>query len=127
MKKREITDKEVARQSAWGGLLLIIVAVVTLEATSLTQYFFSRRGIKQEATQRAESELEATELKIMDVVNQAEAAVRNCIWIAQWCLDRTDSLYRVPERVVMDNPVVVGSTLAVVPNHWKNKPALVAP
>lgn len=122
MKKREITDKEVARQSAWGGLLLIIVAVVTLEATSLTQYFFSRRGIKQEATQRAESELEATELKIMDVVNQAEAAVRNSVWIAQWCLNTPDSLVRVTQRIITDNPVVKGSTVALVPGYLKKYP-----
>lgn len=122
MKKREITDKEVARQSAWGGLLLIIVAVVTLEATSLTQYYFSRRGIKQEATQRAESELEATELKIMDVVNQAEAAVRNSVWIAQWCLNTPDSLVRVTQRIITDNPVVKGSTVALVPGYLKKYP-----
>ena len=122
MKKREITDKEVARKSAWGGLLLIIVAVVTLEATSLTQYYFSRRGIKQEATQRAESELEATELKIMDVVNQAEAAVRNSVWIAQWCLNTPDSLVRVTQRIISDNPVVKGSTVALVPGYLKKYP-----
>lgn len=122
MKKREITDKEVARQSVWGGLLLIIVAVVTLEATSLTQYYFSRRGIKQEATQRAESELEATELKIMDVVNQAEAAVRNSVWIAQWCLNTPDSLVRVTQRIITDNPVVKGSTVALVPGYLKKYP-----
>ena len=105
-----------------GGLLLVIAAVVTLEATSITQYYFSRRGIKQEATQRAQSELEATELKIMDVVNQAEAAVRNSVWIAQWCLNVPDSLVRVTQRIITDNPVVKGSTVALVPGYDKKHP-----
>ena len=105
-----------------GGLLLVIAAVVTLEATSITQYFYSQRGIKQEATQRAQSELEATELKIMDVVNQAEAAVRNSVWIAQWCLNVPDSLVRVTQRIITDNPVVKGSTVALVPGYDKKHP-----
>ena len=122
MKHIENADKSYARQGMRGGLLLVIAAVVTLEATSITQYYFSRRGIKQEATQRAQSELEATELKIMDVVNQAEAAVRNSVWIAQWCLNVPDSLVRVTQRIITDNPVVKGSTVALVPGYDKKHP-----
>lgn len=122
MKHIENADKSYARQGMKGGLLLVIAAVVTLEATSITQYFYSQRGIKQEATQRAQSELEATELKIMDVVNQAEAAVRNSVWIAQWCLNVPDSLVRVTQRIITDNPVVKGSTVALVPGYNKKYP-----
>ena len=122
MKHIENADKSYARQGMKGGLLLVIAAVVTLEATSITQYFYSQRGIKQEATQRAQSELEATELKIMDVVNQAEAAVRNSVWIAQWCLNVPDSLVRVTQRIITDNPIVKGSTVALVPGYNKKYP-----
>ena len=122
MKQQEISEKKAKLQSRLGGLLLIIVAVVTLEATSIIQYYFSQKGIKEEANQRAQSELEATELKIMDVVNQAEAAVRNSMWIAQWCLNVPDSLMRVTQRIVADNPVVKGSTVALVPGYSKKYP-----
>ena len=124
MLKTVTTEKRLSLRL---GLLVVLVAVATLAATSFVQLYFSREATRREAFLRAQGELDGACSDIMGIVNQAEAAVRNCIWIAQWCLDRTDSLYRVPERVVMDNPVVVGSTLAVVPNHWKNKPALVAP
>ena len=124
MLKTAMTEKRLSLRL---GLLVVLVAVATLAATSFVQIYFSREATRREAFLRAQGELDGARSDIMGIVNQAEAAVRNCIWIAQWCLDRTDSLYRVPERVVMDNPVVVGSTLAVVPNHWKNKPALVAP
>jgi len=122
MKQQEISEKKAKLQSRLGGLLLIIVAVVTLEATSIIQYYFSQKGIKEEANLRAQSELEATELKIMDVVNQAEAAVRNSMWIAQWCLNVPDSLVRVTQRIVADNPVVKGSTVALVPGYSKKYP-----
>ena len=122
MKKPDTSDKKVIRQSARAGLLIIFVAVFTLEATSIIQYYFSNRGIKEEATQRAQSELEATELKILDVVNQAESAVRNSVWIAQWCLNVPDSLVRVTQRIIADNPVVKGSTVALVPGYSKRYP-----
>ena len=94
------------------GLLLVIVAVFTLEATFIIQYHYSQREIKKEASLRAASELKSAENKIMDVVNQAEAAVRNSIWVAEWCLETPDSLERIPQRIVSENPVVVGSTMA---------------
>ena len=82
----DISDnlKTLARKSAGTGLLLIVVAAVTLEATSLIQYFSSQRMLKQEASLRAESELRSTRNQIMDIVDQAEAAVHNSIWITRW-------------------------------------------
>ena len=104
------------------GVLLVIVALLTLEATSLIQYYFSQQGIKEESTARARGQLESSSNKIMDIVNQTEAAVRNSVWIAQWCLNVPDSLIRVAQRVVEDNPVVVGSTVAVVPGYLNSHP-----
>ena len=104
------------------GFMLVIVAAFTLEATSIIQYVYSQREIKKEASLRAESELKSAEHKIMDVVNQAEAAVRNSIWVAEWCLENPDSLERIPQRVVSENPVVVGSTMALVPGYSEKHP-----
>lgn len=114
--------KSNIRQLARPGLLVILVAVITIEATALIQYYYSFKGIRAEAVMRAESQLETTHIRIMDVVDQAEAAVRNSIWIARWCLDVRDSLQVVARRVVQDNPVVVGSTVAVVPGYYSDEP-----
>ena len=110
-------DKKLLGVSTRAGLMLVIVAAITLEATSIIQYLYSQREIKKEASLRAESELRSAENKIMDVVNQAEAAVRNSLWVAEWCLEYPDSLGRIPQRVVSENPVVVGSTMALVPGY----------
>ena len=113
------TLTDIEKKSARAGLLLIIIAALTLEATSIVQYFYSQKGIKEEASMRAESQLETTKVRIMDIINQAEAAVRNSVWIAQWCLEVPDSMGRVTQRIVHDNPVVVGSTVAFVPGYNK--------
>lgn len=122
MSKNESIDKRGIRQSAWVGLLLVFVAAMTLEATSLIQYYFSKSALEQEATKHAETQLEATRNKIMDVIDQTESAVRNSLWIAQWCLDYPDSLTRVCYRIVDYNPVIVGSTVALVPGYDRRKP-----
>ena len=103
-------------------MLLVLVAALTLEATALLQYFYSRDGIRGEAKARAESELKATQNRIMDVVDQTEAAVRNSMLIAQWCLLMPDNLQMVAQRIVEDNPVVVGSTVALVPGYLRRRP-----
>ncbi len=113
---------EVVRQWSRAGLMIIIVVVATLEASSILQYTFSRKGMQQEANNRAESQLEAAQNKIMDIINQAEAAVRNSVWIAEWCMSVPDSLQRVAQRIVQDNPVVVGSTVAMVPGYLPDRP-----
>ncbi len=113
----KIFDKSIFRQSMRAGLLLIIVAAVTLEATSLIQFFYAQKGLRSEATLRAETELESTNNRILDIINQAETAVHNSEWIAKWCLDYPDSLVRVATRLVRDNQVIMGSTVALVPGY----------
>ena len=122
MKMWDTIDRGFLKKSAMAGLLLVIVAAVTLEATSLIQFYFSQKGIREEASLRAGSELEATKLKIDLVIDQTEVAVRNSVWLAQWALDVPDSLWAVSRRIVSENPVIVGSTIALVPGFDKRRP-----
>lgn len=115
-------EKKTIGAAIKAGLLVVIVAAITLEATSIIQYIYSQRTIKEEASLRARSELKSAENRIKDVVDQAEAAVRNSIWVAQWCLEHQDSIQRIPQRVVNENPVVVGSTMALVPGYSEKHP-----
>ena len=124
MKKNPHIDKTFVRKSNWLGTLLLIVAAITLEATSLTQYFFSRQRFKKEASERAEDQLENIRYQIMDILDQAESAVRNNVWLARWGLTHVDSLDRVTQHIVEANPVVVGSAVAFVPGYNDKHPLL---
>ena len=112
----EKKSPRVDRKSTWTGLLLVLVAAVTVEATSLIQYFYVQRGIREEASRMASSQIRATQDQILDVIDQAEMAVRNNAWITQWSLSYPDSLKYVSRRIIEENDVVVGSTVAMVPN-----------
>ena len=114
----------IASKSTRTAILLVVVAAVTLEATSLLQGVFSRRTLQAEMSMRAEGRLNLLKSEIMNVINQAEAAVRNKVWIAQWSLDNPDSLGSVGRMLVRDNPVIVGSTVALVPGYDRKHPLL---
>lgn len=112
MAKKELDS--VTKKAARQGLLIVIVAVITLEATAVLQYFYSRHILSEEATRRAEGQLAATELHIANVVDQVETAVRNSIWSVQQQMNRPDSLAAITVRLVGSNPVICGSTVALV-------------
>ena len=122
MKLKDSIDRLTVRRSTRTAVLLVFVAAVILEATSFIQNYFTQKQLQGEASMRAKSRLEIFQSKIMDVIDQAEAGVRNKIWIAQWCLDFPDSLPNVSLRVVEDNPVLVGSTIALVPGYDRRRP-----
>ena len=122
MKAKDTTGKKILGNSMRAGFIVIVLAIVILEATSLIQYYYSQQGIKKEASLRAQSELRSAKNEIMNTINQAESAVRNSLWIAEWCLENPDSLARVPQRVVSENSLVVGSTIALVPEYNKQRP-----
>jgi len=109
-KELDSATKKAAKQ----GLLIVIAAVVTLEATAVLQYFYSQRILSEEATRRAEGQLAATELQITNVVDQVETAVRNSIWSVEQQMYRPDSLEAITVRLVESNPVIYGSTVAMV-------------
>ena len=122
MSLKDSYRKNQLKRSTWKGLLVVFITVLTIAVTSFIKSYFARTGLKEEASLLAESQLERTKLEIMDVIDQAETAVRNSIWISQWCLKYLDSLQRVATRVVEDNPVIIGSTVALVPGYSSRRP-----
>ena len=112
------------RKAARGGLLLVIAAAIIMEATNLIQYFYARKGMMEEASLRAQTQMEATRLKILDVIDQAEATVRSTEWVVPvlWEMDCIDSLPNLAALIVRDNPVIIGSTVAMVPGYNAKRP-----
>ena len=112
---------------AFQALATVIVALATLEATFLIQYFSSRRTIYAEATRRAEDQLEATNLKITDVLVQVETAVQNNVWPVRKTINIPDSLWSLACRIVDSNPTVSGTAFAFMENYFPDRGRLFAP
>ena len=110
------------RRSLLQALAMVIVALATLEATSLVQYYFARRSILQEATRHAQDQLETTNLRINDVMDQVETAVRNNVGLFRRVIhSMPDSLWVVNVRMVESNEVIYGSTIAFTENYFPKK------
>ncbi len=120
--KEAASERSMKKKSFWTGLVLIAFAAVFLEAISLLQAHYAKKGVRNEAIARAESQLNSTRNNILNIVNQVESAVRNTVWVAQWCLDVPDSLQNIPKLIVNNNPIVAGSTIALVPGYYKDRP-----
>lgn len=112
MAPKKVLDN-VTRLAARQGLLVMVIAIFTLEATALIQYFYSQKILSEEANRRAQGQLEATELQITGVMDQVETAVKNSLWSVQQELSRPDSLAAITARLVGTNPVISGSTVVL--------------
>ena len=116
------------RRSLLQALAMVIVALATLEATSLVQYYFARKTILKEATRRAEDQLEITNLRINDVMDQVETAVRNNVGLFRRVIhSMPDSLWVVNVRLVESNDVIAGSTIAFTENYFPKRGRLYSP
>ena len=112
---------------AFQAIVTVIVALATLEATFLLQYYFSRKSIYAEATRRAEGQLEATNLMITDVLDQVETTVRNNVWPVRKTLAIPDSLWSLTRRIVDCNPSVSGTAIATMENYFPDRGRLFCP
>ena len=109
------------------ALALVIVALVTLEATSLVQYYFARKTILNEATRQAEGQMEAIDLRISDVMNRVETAVQNNVWAVRKVLDYPDTLAYLTNRIVENNDFISGSAIAFIEYYYPEKGRLFSP
>ena len=122
MKKDLSLKKTALRRELWTGMLLLVVAALTLEATSLIQYYFAQKSITEIASKRAEDNLENAKVDILNILNQVETAINNDIWMVRACIPIRDTIWKVAEHIVKENPAIVGSTVAFVPGYYKDRP-----
>ena len=110
------------------GLLLVVVAIIALEATGLIQAAFSQRIIREEANRNAHNQMEIAELRINGIVEEVQTAVRNNLWSArQQVSNPPDSLWNLAKGIVEDNDIICGSAIALVENYNRKAGRMFAP
>ena len=121
MRKNDPTGAQLEKRSARIGMLVVFLAALILAATTLVLSYFSQQGLREESSRRAESHMTATKDQILQIIDQAELVVRNNLWITSWALDFPDTLHLISKRILEDNDVIVGSTVALVPGYLKSR------
>lgn len=102
------------RSSTLLGILVVLVAVVTLEVGSLFQYYHTRLLVEKEAYRRAQDNIDRVEQDFALVVDLVESAVHNNLRIARNLVNDPEALWNLTGEILEDNPMVYGSAVALV-------------
>ena len=103
------------------GLMLIIVAAFMLETTSVIQYHFTKKGLREEADRRAESELAVSRLEMEKITGSVESATDNLAWILERELDNPERFFDLFKRMMDSNPVILDGFAAFTPEYYPEK------
>ena len=103
------------------SLALLITAAALIELTAAVQYWYAKKGIREEVEQRAKSELKVKNLEIQNILTAVEVAVKNHTWEAEQLLAFPDSMYSVARRLAEQNDQIVGVGVTFLPNYYPQK------
>ena len=95
------------------ALLFLVISVFVAFSTS--------KMMENEARSTVENVVKATVGRIDRLMATVESAVENSTWIVAERLDNPDYMFRITGELVMNNPLVVGSTIAFEPNFFPSK------
>lgn len=98
--------------------MLILVAAILLESIGLVQWHFAKKGLDEEATRRAESELAMNRLEIEKVTGAVEAAARNTAWVLEVILDNREDVFSMLSKFMEINPNVADVAVAYVADYF---------
>ena len=101
------------------SLALLVTAAVLIELTSAVQYWYAKKGIREQVEQRAKSELKVKGLEIQNILTAVEVAMKNHAWEAEQMLALPDSMYSVARRLAEQNDQIVGAGISFVPNFYQ--------
>ncbi len=114
-------EKSIKKRSAWSGVMLILVAAITLEATGLIQYFFATKGLQEEAERRTNSEMQQVSGEIENITYSVEKSVQSMSWIIGRELSHPDSMFVYIKRLMEFTPSVANSAVAFVEDFYPSK------
>ena len=98
------------------GLTVIIIAALLLELTTGVIYYNSQDIIQSKTVQVMERENNALYLCIRNKLAQVEVVIDNMSWILTDDMLKPDSLTRATYQIVQNNPMILGSSIACIPN-----------
>ena len=103
--------------SLWVVLFVVGIFVIILSLF----YYFSKAAVIDEAMEKAEKTLDITLLRVEKVLNEIVIAEENMSWLVLSHLDTPDSMYTYSRRILINNPKVVGCSIAFEPYYFSDK------
>ena len=109
------------------SLTVIIIAALLIELTTGFIYYNSQDIIKRTTVRVMERENIALYLCIRNKLMEVEVVLDNMSWIVTDDLIQPDSLTRETYQIVENNPMILGSSIACIPNLFPQRGRLFEP
>lgn len=100
--------------------VLTMMSVLFLLSLGIVSYW-SNTLISNEAAKNAQNLLDKNISDIEKILSTIETSVSGNAWNVREHLDDPDFLYHITERIVGENPNIVGSAIAFAPEYYKGK------
>lgn len=98
---------------------ILLITTVLFTAAIIIEGISSHRLLADEATRSTERLLDATIFDIEKVLGNVESAVKSTAWIACEHIDEPDFIYHLTERIVTENPDIIGCAVAYRPDYFE--------
>ena len=102
-------------------LTLIICAALLLELTSGALYYSAQNIIHRTVEKLIEREMNAIYLCIRNKLAKVEVTVDNMAWVVADDLEDPDWMYSISQRLVENNPSILGCMVTFVPEYFPQK------
>ena len=100
---------------------VVTVTAVLFVAIASFVAFSTSRMMEDEARNTVENVVKATVGRIDRLMATVESAVENSAWIVAEHIGDPDYMFKITGELVLNNPVIVGSTIAFEPNFFPSK------
>ena len=112
------SSDKIKRKNVRGGLAIILVAAIALEAISCLMYFTSRTAIRHEAEQRAKTELRRAELEIDVHAIEMETAAKTLAMLTEKHINDPEAIFAATRLAVSTLRANTSMAVAFVPNYF---------
>ncbi len=102
-------------------LTLIIGAALLLQLTSGVLYYSAQTIIHRTVEKLIEREMNAIYLCIRNKLAKVEVTVDNMAWVVADDLEDPDWMYSITQRLVENNPSILGCMVTFVPDYFPQK------
>jgi methyl-accepting chemotaxis protein len=93
---------------------------ILLMASMVVMLYYSRKAVKEEATQKAQQTLDCTIYTIDNILLSVEQTTGNIFWSMMTQLNNQDMMFTYARKLVETNPYVAGCAIAYNPDYTKD-------
>ena len=103
------------------SIYVLSFTLIVFATIMILFYKYSHDKVTNYAIERTHGLLNNIAGEINSQLRSVETTINQSVWIVERNMNRPDSLHHIISSVIKNNPLIVGSGIAFVPNYYKEK------